>query len=94
MPTPTRLIGLYGFSRIAIGTSVGTFEGGPGNVARALKFLRSELDQHDNDVAIAICLTDGACFGIILSKWQIPESVEKFERFLTGLGFYEATHSD
>jgi hypothetical protein len=93
-PTLARLIGLHDISRIAIGTAVAELEGGPKNVADAWAFFRSELAQHDDDVAIAIWRADGECFGSILCKWQIPETLEKFELFLIGQGFYGQTNSE
>ncbi|GAB7524064.1 hypothetical protein [Paraburkholderia sp. 2C] len=76
-------------SSIAIGTVIKDFDEGPNNAKDAWKFYSTELDKHENPVAIVICNDQGAFFGEVWSQNDVPTSFENFENRMGILGVYE-----
>jgi len=78
-------------AQIAVGTAVKEFDDDPENLNAAWTFLNTEIDKHENEVAVVILGNDIACIGGVYDRYSaIPffETPCRFKAFLDLNGFY------
>lgn len=76
-------------AQIVIGTALCEPDSGLQNEKQAWEFFQTEIQKHDNEVAVAVRRNDGACFGTILINYTAPETFSPFKGLLQGMGFYD-----